>query len=53
MSLHVVAFPLLLSITSLNASSGWICLVQLFYVHRSLAYKYPPGELLHTDKVLV
>jgi hypothetical protein len=48
-SSRAVAFRLLLSITSLNILS----LVHLFHVHRSLAYKYPLGELLQIVEVLV
>jgi hypothetical protein len=49
MSSRAVTFPLLLFVTSLNL----LLLVHLLYVHRSLAYKYPPGELLQIGKVLV
>jgi hypothetical protein len=45
-SSRVVAFLLLLSITSLNL----LLLVHLFHVHRSLAYKYPLASCCKSAK---
>jgi hypothetical protein len=45
-SSRAVAFPLLLSITSLNL----LLLVHLFHIHRSLAYKYPLASCYKSAK---